>query len=125
MSASLVNRVRGEQIPLGENHLRLLEVIVDEHETPMWRARCLQTGNLLNVALDGFVKVSEPLVIKPSSQVPHDYVGERKRARRLRRWVFSIGSLLLAGLALLFPDTALGWLKSLKEFVESGIRQIR
>ena len=124
MSASLVHRVRGEQIPLGENHLRLLEVVVDEHETPMWRARCLQTGNLLNVALDGFVRVSEPLVIKPT-QTPHDYVGERKRGRRRRWWLFLVGSLVLAGLAWLYPDTALGWLKSLQGWVESGIKQFQ
>ena len=125
MPESLVHRVRGEQIPAGNNQLRLLEVIVDEHQRPCWRARCLQSGNLLNVALDGFVQVPETISIRPTED-HHDYLGERKRARRRRRWIFLIGSLLLAAAAVYYQDavmawwdTVTAWLHKLQELIRS------
>ena len=119
MPESLVHRVRGEQVPAGQNHLRLLEVIVDEDQRPFWRARCLQTGNLLNVALDGFVKVPETIKIKPT-EAPQDYVGERKRSRKRLRWIFFIGSLLLAAAALYYQDTAMAVLHKLQDLIQSA-----
>ena len=118
MPESLVHRVRGEQVPTGQNHLRLLEVIVDEDERPFWRARCLQTGNLLNVALDGFVKVPETIKIKPT-ETPQDYLGERRSAVKRRRWIFIIGSLLLATTVLYYQDTAMAMLHRLQDLVQS------
>ena len=100
MPESLVHRVRGEQIPAGKNHLRLLEVVVDEDQRPFWRARCLQSGHLLNVALD--------------------YVGERRRAQKRRRWIFLIGSLLLAAIAMHYQDTIMALLQKLQDIIRAG-----
>jgi hypothetical protein len=121
MPESLVHRVRGEQIPAGKNHLRLLEVIVDEDQRPFWRARCLQSGNLLNVALDGFVKVPETISIRPTED-HHDYLGDRKRAQRRRRWIFLIGSLLLAATTMYYHDAIVPWLHMLRDRVQELIR---
>ncbi|MCH1504502.1 MAG: hypothetical protein L7V86_13040 [Verrucomicrobiales bacterium] len=119
MPESLVHRVRGEQIPAGKNHLRLLEVVVDEDQRPFWRARCLQSGNLLNVALDGFVKVPESISIRPTEN-HDDYVGERRRAQKRRRWIFLIGSLLLAAIAMHYQDTIMALLQKLQDIIRSG-----
>ena len=118
MPEPLVHRVRGEQIPAGENRLRLLEVIVDENQRPCWRARCLQTGNLLNVALDGFINVPETINIRPT-ETHHDYIGQRRRVLKRRLWMFILGSLLLAATTMYFHDTVMAWLHRLQEALGS------
>ena len=45
--SSLTNRVRGEFVPIEQGSLHLLEVIYDEAQNPFWKARCMQTGNVL------------------------------------------------------------------------------
>ena len=119
MPSPLVHRVRGEQIPIGENQMRLLEVIVDEQQRPLWRARCLQSGRLLNVGLDGLIQAPHSITL-PAARPQQDDVGERKRSRQLLRWLFILSSLTLAALALYYHDIVVGWGRSLQEALQSG-----
>lgn len=118
MPISLADRVRGEQVPLNGVHLRLLEVIIDDERTPLWRARCLQTGKLLTVALDGLVQVP---VSSPIRLPDGDHEELYRRRRRRQRWKFFFWSLLIAGLAFIFRDHLAGWLGSLRELVQGGV----
>ena len=118
MPASLANRVRGEQVPLDDGaHLRLLEVIVNEEQIPLWRARCLQTGHLLTVALDGLVQVpTSPMVSLPNTD---DYVADYRRQRRRRRWLFFLSSLIIAFSAFYFRDQLTAALEMLRNLSRS------
>ncbi len=117
MPASLANRVRGEQVPLNGVHLRLLEVIVDEERRPLWRARCLQTGDLLTVALDGLVQVPVP---NPASDPDDDYLGERRRSRRRLRWKLGAGSVVMAILAFVFRDQLMSWAEAFRAYYQAN-----
>lgn len=90
MSALLANRVRGETVPVNGGQLRLLEVIVDSDRTPYWRARCLQTGKLATVALDGFVQA--PVSRPADAGKPHS-TDRREGRRRFRLWAMLAGGL--------------------------------
>ena len=123
MPTSLANRVRGEQVPHGENQLRLLEVIVDEElQRPLWRARCLRTGNLITIALDGFVQPPKPVASSQTAQsmTPMEALAERRRQRSSRLWWFILASLLLAGFAMFYQDTIVAWGRALQQLLETG-----
>lgn len=93
----------------------MLEVVVDEQRTPLWRARCLQSGKLLTVALDGLVQV--PLAPHAAEGSDEDYFSERRRARGRKRWVFLAGSVGVASLAFVMRDSLASWLETLRGFL--------
>ncbi len=93
--------------------MRLLEVVIDEHQTPFWKARCLQTGNLLTVALDGLVQT--PTAPVPSNAATPDYHRTYRRRRMRKRVVFLLGSILLAGGAFAFREEIMVILPQLRE----------
>lgn len=118
MPASLTHRVRGERVPLNGVQLHLLEVIVDESQTPLWRARCLETGKLLTVALDGLVQV--PLS-RSLADVEEDYLSERRRDRWRFRGKLIGGSLLLAALAVFFQEPVQALIEALRDTLFGNI----
>jgi hypothetical protein len=117
MPASLANRVRGEQVPLNGAHLRLLEVVVTEEQVPLWKARCLQTGNLLTVALDGLVQVPNTPSITLAE--PEDYIADYRRHRRRRFGKYFVGSILVAALAFYFSEPLATFVEMLRKLSPS------
>ncbi len=117
---SLSQRVRGEQVPINGSTFQLLEVVADDHSTPFWRARCGQSGQVFNLALDGMVQTSP---MRDLNLGGIDYLAERKKRQRRRRYLLMLACMVFGFVAYHHREQLLEWYQLLREWLAA--RQIR
>jgi hypothetical protein len=99
--SSLEYKVRGEFVPIGQGSLHLLEVVCDEQQKPFWKARCMQTGSVLRVALDGVVQQATASNLDIGGI---DRVNQQHRSGCRKFVIFVLFSALLAASTFVFRD---------------------
>lgn len=88
-------------MPVDQSNLHLLEIVYDEQQNPFWKARCLQTGKVLRVALDGAVQQAMAGNLNLGGI---DYLNQRRQTRGRKRLVLVLLSVGLAAAAFVFRD---------------------